>query len=78
MAIRSTRDFHYNIVIPKHRHHHEASDWCTKKFGPRWSVVDNKEGTWCVFWKGRAVPGSYEWFFTNEKDFLLFSLRWAS
>ena len=78
MAIRSTRDFPYTITIAKHKNQYEVSDWCTKKFGPRWSVTENREGTWCCFWRGRSVPGSYDWYFVNEKDFLLFSLRWAS
>lgn len=50
--------------------------WCEEKFGKRWSVTENRKGTWCCFWSGRSIPGTYKWHFKNEQDALLFSLTW--
>lgn len=77
MATRSCRDFPYIFLLPKMRNQHEASNWCTKHFGKRWGAVDNREGVWCCFWRGRSIPGSYEWFFENERDANWFILRWG-
>lgn len=71
----SSKDFPYSIIIPK-INHHKALVWCTKKFGPRFSVVDNQDGVWSTFWAGRSIPRSYIWHFKNEKDYLVFSLKW--
>lgn len=55
----------------------EMTSWCTQKFGKRWSAIDNREGRWCCFWGGREYPGYYRWSFKDEKDLVLFLLRWA-
>ena len=72
------KDFKYIITVPKSRGDSHAAQtvWCEQKFGKRWSVVDNRDGVWCCFWGGRAIPGVYKWEFQNEQDALLFSLRW--
>lgn len=75
--MKTARDFPYKFLIPKIRHQWEADTWCTQQFGKRWSVVDNREGVWCCFWSGGAMPGSYEWYFLNERDAMMFALRWA-
>lgn len=75
--IKSTNEFPYSFFLPRIKNQWEVTKWCTEKFGKRWSVVDNREGVWCCFWRGRIVPESYEWFFQNEKDALLFMLRWS-
>ena len=54
-----------------------AKVWCEEKWGKRWSVIDNQKGMWCVFWGGREIPKSYKWYFQNEQDAILFSLRWS-
>lgn len=56
--------------------HWEATKWCEETFGHRWEAIGNRQGRWCVFWRGRAAPGSYEWSFEREQDFLLFMLKW--
>lgn len=73
---KRTLDFLYRILAPKIERQWEATEWCTQQFGTRWSAVDNIEGTWCCFWRGRENVGMYEWYFQNEKDAMLFSLRW--
>lgn len=70
--------FSYVIITPKKSttEHWEATAWCEQQFGPRWSVVDNRSGVWCCFWRGRGFPGQYEWMFHNEQDAILFTLKW--
>lgn len=77
VVTKNSRDFPYVFLIPKMKRQWEAIEWCTQQFGKEWSVTDNREGTWCCFWRGCHIPGSYEWYFQNEKDAMLFSLRWV-
>lgn len=72
---KSCREFPYYFLLSKNNHW-EQDQWCTEHFGKRWSVIDNRSGVWCTFWRGRESPGSYEWFFQNEQDALQFILRW--
>lgn len=76
---RSSKDFPYVFYIPHKKNHWEADAWCRQHFGERWSVVDNRQGVWCCFWRGfrSQGPGHYEWLFENERDALLFALRWS-
>lgn len=73
---RSCRDFPHQFLLPK-TNHWEADAWCTERFGKRWSAIDNRQGTWCCFWRGGDDTFTYEWFFEHEKDAVLFALRWA-
>jgi hypothetical protein len=75
MAMKTARDFPYQTVTDR-TNHGKAVEWCKEKFGPRWEAIGYREGTWCTFWQGRGVPGSYEWFFLNEQDYLMFTLKW--
>lgn len=64
-----------------------AKQWCEKNFGPQWSAITNREGRWTVFWNGPSrehLKGTryysdkkYVWIFTDEKDAMLFTLRWS-
>lgn len=55
----------------------QAAQWCSLRFGLRYSPIDNRQGRWCCFWLGiRSSAGGYEWFFSDEQDAVLFSLRW--
>ena len=33
------------------------------QFGQRWGIVDNRHGSWCVFWAGRERPDHYRFHF---------------
>jgi len=57
-----------------------AKRWCEEQFGERWVATRNRNGKWCVFWAGTRSknPGTYQWFFKNDKDAALFALRWLS
>lgn len=59
---------------------HKAEEWCKGRWGPRWEAVGNREGTWCVFWRGTNVenyPSSYQWWFETAEQQLLFALTWS-
>ena len=70
------KDLPYRVVTGKHQHW-EATEWCKEKFGPRWEAIGNRQGKWCVFWRGRENFSQYEWNFEHEEDAVLFSLRWS-
>jgi hypothetical protein len=73
--MKTSRDFPHHIITNKDNHW-EATNWCEQHFGKRWSIVDNRQGIWCCFWRGTRSPGGYDWHFLNEKDAFLFSLKW--
>ena len=60
---------------------HEVFEWCVEHIGPRWNAIDNRFGKWAVFWAGPNCEQGYDYYrylFSNEKDAILFMLRWAS
>lgn len=73
---QSSREFPYHTETYK-TNHWEASEWCEEQFGTRWNPIDNRNGTWSTFWKGRSIPGSYDWYFLYERDYLLFLLKYG-
>jgi hypothetical protein len=68
----------YEVFIDK-QHHIYANSWCKERWGPQWSVIDNRDGIWSCFWAGSRGPqaGKYRYIFENEQDAMLFILRWA-
>lgn len=78
----SDNDFPYVIYMPTKQHKWIMTEWCKQQFGDRWSVIDNRQGVWRCFWTRKLKSGEYdrsvyEWSFKNEKDAILFTLRWA-
>ena len=65
----------YEVQTPEHVIE-AARAWCEREWGARWSVIDNRAGTWTLFWAGREAPGHYRWQFATEQQALLFSLKW--
>jgi len=70
------REFPYTVVT-NNVFNWEADLWCSDNFGERWFATDNKEGVWTCFWAGIEAPKNYVWHFKNEKDAVVFSLRWV-
>jgi hypothetical protein len=77
---KSTQDWHEVISDIKP---HTLEPWCEQQFGKRWCFINNREGVWSVFWTGMALhereikyTTKYRYLFKNEKDAMLFSLRW--
>jgi hypothetical protein len=71
------KDLPYEVVISK-ENHKEAAAWCRERLGPRWEVTRNRKGIWCCFWEGFRRGGDYRYHFQNDKDAVLFVLRWSS
>lgn len=76
--MKTSGDFNHVVILPKHKKQWKIDLWCQEQFGPRWSVVSNREGVWCCFWVGTRDPGCYKWLFRYEKDAMLFLLRWST
>ena len=68
---------HKVLIDKKHGEHWAMTNWCEENFGSRWSAVDNHSGAWCCFWAGLADPKAYNWYFSNQKDLVMFMLRWS-
>ena len=71
-------DFHHVILIKKP--HFKVYKWCEGHFGPRWEAIGNRSGRWTAFWAGpRCHLGRhyYQFLFVDEKDAIMFTLRWA-
>jgi len=76
---RVSRDFRklqYSTLIDAKKHR-EAGDWCLTQFGKRWEAVGNTDGAWTMFWAGRNDHDKYIFHFVDEKDYVLFILRWV-
>jgi hypothetical protein len=67
----------HTVLLKSKKEGYSIDAWCTEKFGKRWSALDNRDGRWCCYWAGRENPGYYRWYFRDEKDLVLFLLRWA-
>ena len=52
-------------------------NWCEEQWGERWNPITNREGLWACFWTGKSMPMSYRYCFADERDQILFILRWA-
>lgn len=48
--------------------------WCIKTFGPEREPCGDQRGTWSCTWE----KPYYEFRFKNEKDAVLFLLKWDS
>jgi hypothetical protein len=73
---RKMRHLDYEVKIASNKHR-EAGKWCEEHFGRRWEAIGYTEGMWAMFWSGRGVPGTYRFCFAEERDMLLFMLRWV-
>jgi len=76
---RVSRDFRklqYNTLIDAKKHR-EAGEWCLTQFGKRWEAIGQSDGAWTMFWAGRDHSDKYIFHFVDEKDYVLFILRWV-
>lgn len=72
------KELPYEVFISKDAHR-EAEAWCREQFGKRWEAIGNRTGIWCCFWSGfrDKNAGKYRYYFQNERDYLMFILRWT-
>ena len=73
----------YQIVLPKMSGEHlwTMQRWCYKNFGVKWNAVSRdpaeRSGRWTMLWCGTEQPRHYRWHFRDEKDAIMFALRWS-
>lgn len=72
---RALRKLGIEVIVPT-EHSRGASAWCEQQFGTRWNVIDNRDGSWAMFWAGVDMAKYYRFCFAEERDALLFTLRW--
>jgi hypothetical protein len=73
---RDFRKLQYNTLIDAKKHR-EAGEWCLTQFGKRWEAIGRSDGAWTMFWAGRDHSDKYIFHFVDEKDYVLFILRWV-
>jgi len=76
---RVSRDFRklqYNTLIDAKKHR-EAGEWCLTQFGKRWQAIGETDGAWTMFWAGRDDHDKYIFHFVEERDYVLFILKWS-
>jgi hypothetical protein len=67
------KTFPYRIDLSTGNPYLVVGRWCEEQFGKQWSSL-NTDGVWTEL--PRHV-GCREWYFKNEKDAVLFSLRYS-
>lgn len=73
---RYFRKLQYSTLIDAKKHS-DAKEWCQKQFGKRWEAIDGRDGVWTMFWAGPNHHNKYIFHFVDEKDYVLFILRWV-
>ena len=66
-----------HVVYIESYRHPEANAWCEQMFGTKFNPIDNRAGTWGMYWAGINLREKYQFRFTHEKDMLWFRLKWG-
>ena len=53
-----------------------TDSWLEKNVGPEWDAFKNRHGVWSVLWAGLRSETKYVYSFAEERDAVLFALRW--
>ena len=73
---RAFRQLEHSVLIDAKKHR-DAGAWCQQQFGKRWEAIGkNTDGAWCMFWAGQDNHDKYIFHFVEERDKLIFSLKW--
>ena len=75
-SLRAFRKLEHNVLIDAKKHR-DAGDWCLTQFGKRWESIGNTDGAWTMFWAGRNDHEKYIFHFAEERDMLMFILKWS-
>lgn len=70
------RSLDYEVMIHK-KYFRDAAKWCEERWGSRWSVTENRSGVWACFWAGRDNFECYRFVFADDRDMMMFALRWS-
>jgi hypothetical protein len=73
---REFRKLEYSVLIDG-KAHQAAGAWCLTQFGKRWEAIGNTDGAWTMFWAGRNDFDKYVFHFVEERDKLMFILKWS-
>jgi hypothetical protein len=73
---RAFRTLEHYVLIDAEKHR-AAGAWCLAQFGKRWEAIDHPDGFWAMFWAGRDDHDRYIFHFAEDKDAMLFSLKWV-
>jgi hypothetical protein len=67
-----------NHIVFVHKSQQRAAEaWCREHLGPRWAFSDNTAGRWTCFWAGNEDWSRYRFYFADESDAVVFSLKWS-
>ena len=52
--------------------------WCEEAVGARRDTI-NPDGIWTCYWEGPQIEygTAHKWWFVNEKDAIIFALKWT-
>jgi hypothetical protein len=75
-GVRAFRKLEHSVLIDAKKHRN-AGAWCLAQFGKRWEAIGNTNGAWTMFWAGREHHDKYIFRFVEEKDMLIFILKWS-
>ena len=73
---REFRKLEHNVLIDADNHR-AAGAWCLTQFGKRWQAMGDTDGAWTMFWAGRNDHDKYIFHFVEERDKLMFILKWS-
>ena len=73
---RAFRTLEHNVLIDAKKHR-DAGRWCLTQFGKRWQAIGDTDGAWTMFWAGREQHDKYIFHFVEERDKLMFILKWS-
>ena len=73
---RAFRTLEHSVLIDAKKHR-AAGNWCRAQFGKRWGALGDTDGAWTMFWAGRNDHDKYIFHFVEEKDMLMFILKWS-
>jgi hypothetical protein len=72
----SMNELSYTVRVHKSKYR-EVEQWCRRRLGERWSVVDNRQGLWACFWSGTEAFAHYNFHFAREEDMIWVALKWT-
>ena len=75
-GLREFRKLEHSVLIDG-KAHQAAGAWCLTQFGKRWEAIGNTDGAWTMFWAGRNDFDKYIFHFIEERDKLMFIIKWS-
>ena len=75
-GVRAFRKLEHSVLIDG-KTHWAAGAWCLAQFGKRWQAIGDTDGAWTMFWAGREHHDKYIFHFVEERDKLMFILKWS-